>query len=110
MTSRAASDVNLSFDADDTRCDFNVHFLDSFEQFAAAIEAAGISHPRPAVQDAVRRAELERIRIDRYGRAPHTLALHRALRELAPEELRQDLHADERIIELTAFRRLPELF
>ncbi|MGH7948392.1 MAG: HAD family hydrolase, partial [Candidatus Binataceae bacterium] len=98
MASHVNGRLNLVFDADDTLWDSNVHFHEAFNEFAAAIESAGLSSSRDAIQDAVRRAELELIRIDGYGRRPYTLALHRAVRALAPVDLGKDLHASVRRI------------
>jgi putative hydrolase of the HAD superfamily len=84
--------LSLVFDADDTLWDSNVHFLEAFDEFAAAVEREEIGASRAAIADCVRRIELELIRIDGYGRRPYVLALHRAVRELAPPGRRQPLH------------------
>jgi len=105
MASSANGRLNLVFDADDTLWDSNVHFQEAFNEFVAAFDAAGLAHPRETIQESVRRAELELIRIDGYGRRPYVLALHRALRDLAPVELRDELRAAVRQIGETLIAR-----
>jgi putative hydrolase of the HAD superfamily len=84
MSSRDGSPLNLVFDADDTLWDSNIHFLEAFDEFAAAVIDSGLPVDRTKVHDAVRRAELELIKSHGYGRRPYVIALHRAASELAP--------------------------
>jgi len=86
MGSREGSPLNLVFDADDTLWDSNIHFLEAFDEFAAAVIDSGLPLERAKVHDAVRSAELELIKTHGYGRRPYVLALHRAASELAPED------------------------
>lgn len=84
MDSRDGSPLNLVFDADDTLWDSNIHFLEAFDEFAAAVIDSGLPVDRTKVHGAVRRAELELIKTHGYGRRPYVIALHRAASELAP--------------------------
>jgi putative hydrolase of the HAD superfamily len=84
MGSRDESPLNLVFDADDTLWDSNIHFLEAFDEFAAAVIDSGLPVDRTKVHDAVRSAELELIKTHGYGRRPYVIALHRAASELAP--------------------------
>jgi putative hydrolase of the HAD superfamily len=86
MFSASVTDsLNLIFDADDTLWDSNIHFLEAFDSFAAAMEnSLGLS--RIKIHDAVRRAELHLIKSLGYGRRPYVMALHHAAVELAPSD------------------------
>jgi putative hydrolase of the HAD superfamily len=84
MSSSPTESLNLIFDADDTLWDSNIHFLEAFDFFAAAIEDAGLGLSRAEIQDAVRRAEILLIPAHGYGRRPYLIALHQAAAELAP--------------------------
>ncbi len=80
----ATESLNLVFDADDTLWDSNIHFLEAFDFFAAAVGDAGAGHSRVEIQAAVRRAETRLIKTHGYGRRPYLMALHEAAAELAP--------------------------
>ncbi|HUA33768.1 MAG TPA: HAD family hydrolase [Candidatus Binataceae bacterium] len=82
MGSFGASRLNLIFDADDTLWDSNIHFLEAFDEFAAAVIDAGLPLDRIKIHDAVRKAELELIKSHGYGRRPYILALHRAASDM----------------------------
>ena len=84
MSSPATESLNLIFDADDTLWDSNIHFLEAFDHFAAAVGDAGLGISRIEIHAAVRRAELELIKTHGYGRRPYVMALHQAAAELAP--------------------------
>jgi len=84
MSSSAAESLNLIFDADDTLWDSNIHFLEAFDSFAAAVGDAGLGLSRIEIQAAVRRAEIMLIKTHGYGRRPYLMALHQAASELAP--------------------------
>ncbi|MGH7923908.1 MAG: HAD family hydrolase [Candidatus Binatus sp.] len=84
MPSSATESLNLIFDADDTLWDSNIHFLEAFDFFAAAVGDAGLGLSRVEIHAAVRRAELRLIKTHGYGRRPYIAALHRAAAELAP--------------------------
>jgi putative hydrolase of the HAD superfamily len=86
MASFDASPLNLIFDADDTLWDSNIHFIEAFDEFAAAVADAGLPVDRIKVHQAVRRAELELIKSHGYGRRPYVAALHRAASEIAPDD------------------------
>jgi putative hydrolase of the HAD superfamily len=94
MDSLSIESLNLVFDADDTLWDSNIHFLEAFDCFAAAVGDAGLGIYRAEIQAAVRRAELELIKTLGYGRRPYMRALHQAAAELAPaghEGLRDEI-------------------
>ena len=93
MSSSVTDSLNLIFDADDTLWDSNIHFLEAFDSFAAAVENSGLGFSRVKIQDAVRRAEIELIKSLGYGRRPYIVALHHAAQELAPSdaELRDEI-------------------
>ncbi|WP_331962750.1 HAD family hydrolase [Candidatus Binatus sp.] len=76
--------MNLVFDADDTLWDSNIHFLEAFDFFAAAVGDAGVGSSRIEIHAAVRRAEMRLIKTHGYGRRPYVMALHQAAAELAP--------------------------
>jgi putative hydrolase of the HAD superfamily len=78
MAARTRESLNLIFDADDTLWDSNVHFLEAFDDFAAAFRDAGLSIDRAQIKQAVRDAELDLIQTLGYGRRPYVMALHRA--------------------------------
>src|SRR6266478_3926922 len=84
MSSSVSDSLNLIFDADDTLWDSNIHFLEAFDSFAAAVENADLGLSRVKIQDAVRRAEIRLIKSLGYGRRPYVQALHEAAQELAP--------------------------
>jgi putative hydrolase of the HAD superfamily len=86
MASTDASPLNLIFDADDTLWDSNIHFLEAFDDFAAAVIDAGLPVDRTKIHMAVRNAELELIKSHGYGRRPYLLALHRAALTLDPDD------------------------
>jgi putative hydrolase of the HAD superfamily len=78
MAARVRESLNLVFDADDTLWDSNIHFLEAFDDFAAAFGDAGLELGREQIKHAVREAELELIQTLGYGRRPYVMALHRA--------------------------------
>lgn len=84
MPSSATECLNLVFDADDTLWDSNIHFLEAFDFFAAAVGDAVLGVSRVEIHAAVRRAEMRLIKTHGYGRRPYVMALHRAAAELAP--------------------------
>ena len=84
MPSSATESLNLVFDADDTLWDSNIHFLEAFDFFAAAVGDAVLDISRVGIHAAVRRAEMRLIKTHGYGRRPYVMALHRAAAELAP--------------------------
>jgi len=84
MPSSATESLNLVFDADDTLWDSNIHFLEAFDFFAAAVGDAVLAISRVEIHAAVRRAEMRLIKTHGYGRRPYVMALHRAAAELAP--------------------------
>jgi len=84
MSSSATEWLNLVFDADDTLWDSNIHFLEAFDDFAAAVGDAGLGLSRIEIHAAVRRAEITLIKTHGYGRRPYVRALHQAADELAP--------------------------
>ena len=86
MSSSVAGSLNLIFDADDTLWDSNIHFLEAFDSFAAAVESSGLGLSRVMIQDAVRSAEVRLIKSLGYGRRPYVVALHQAAQELAPSD------------------------
>lgn len=87
MSSSSVTDsLNLIFDADDTLWDSNIHFLEAFDSFAAAVENSGLGLSRAKIHEAVRRAELHLIKSLGYGRRPYVAALHYAAQELAPSD------------------------
>ena len=93
MSSSVTDSLNLIFDADDTLWDSNIHFLEAFDSFAAAVENADFGLSRVKIQDAVRRTEIRLIKSLGYGRRPYVQALHEAAQELAPSngELRDEI-------------------
>jgi putative hydrolase of the HAD superfamily len=94
MSSSATESLNLIFDADDTLWDSNIHFLEAFDSFAAAVSDAGLGLSRIEIHAAVRRAEIRLIKTLGYGRRPYLTALHQAAAELAPaghEGLRDEI-------------------
>jgi len=84
MSSPAPESLNLVFDADDTLWDSNIHFLEAFDHFAAAVGDADLGISRVEIHAAVRRAEIMLIKTHGYGRRPYVIALHQAAAELAP--------------------------
>ncbi|HEY9158111.1 MAG TPA: HAD family hydrolase [Candidatus Binatus sp.] len=84
MSSAPTESLNLVFDADDTLWDSNIHFLEAFDFFAAAVGDAGVGSSRIEIHAAVRRAEMRLIKTHGYGRRPYVMALHQAAAELAP--------------------------
>ncbi len=84
MSASATESLNLVFDADDTLWDSNIHFLEAFDHFAAAVGDAdlGILAHRDSRSRAPRRNPL--IKTHGYGRRPYVIALHQAAAELAP--------------------------
>ena len=84
MSFPATESLNLIFDADDTLWDSNIHFLEAFDRFAAAVGDAGLGLSRIEIHAAVRRAEIMLIKTHGYGRRPYIRALHQAADELAP--------------------------
>lgn len=84
MPSAPTESLNLVFDADDTLWDSNIHFLEAFDFFAAAVGDAVLGVSRVEIHAAVRRAEMRLIKTHGYGRRPYVMALHRAAAELAP--------------------------
>src|SRR5258708_19888086 len=84
MFSAGTESVNLIFDADDTLWDSNIHFLEAFDHFAAAVGDADLGLSRIEIHAAVRRAEIRLIKTHGYGRRPYIRALHQAASELAP--------------------------
>jgi putative hydrolase of the HAD superfamily len=84
MSLPATESLNLIFDADDTLWDSNIHFLEAFDNFAAAVGDAGFGLSRVEIHAAVRRAEITLIKTHGYGRRPYIRALHQAADELAP--------------------------
>jgi putative hydrolase of the HAD superfamily len=84
MSLPAIESLNLIFDADDTLWDSNIHFLEAFDNFAAAVGDAGLGLSRVEIHAAVRRAEITLIKTHGYGRRPYIRALHQAADELAP--------------------------
>ena len=84
MAPPAPESLNLVFDADDTLWDSNIHFLEAFDHFAAAVGDADLGISRVEIHAAVRRAEIMLIKTHGYGRRPYVIALHQAAAELAP--------------------------
>ncbi len=84
MFSSPIESLNLVFDADDTLWDSNIHFLEAFDFFAAAVGDAVLGISRVEIHAAVRRAEFRLIKTHGYGRRPYVMALHQAAAELAP--------------------------
>ena len=84
MLNSATESLNLIFDADDTLWDSNIHFLEAFDNFAAAVGDADLGLSRVEIHAAVRRAEIRLIKTHGYGRRPYLMALHQAAAELAP--------------------------
>ncbi len=86
--------LDLIFDADDTLWDSNIHFLEAFDAFAAAIVRAGIEIERREIQALVHNSELELIPSLGYGRRPYVAALRLAADRLAPPAIRKSLDSD----------------
>ena len=84
MSSAPTESLNLVFDADDTLWDSNIHFLEAFDFFAAAVGDAVLDISRVEIHAAVRSAEMRLIKTHGYGRRPYVMALHQAAAELAP--------------------------
>lgn len=84
MSSAPTESLNLVFDADDTLWDSNIHFLEAFDFFAAAVSDAVLDISRLEIHAAVRRVEMRLIKTHGYGRRPYVMALHQAAAELAP--------------------------
>jgi putative hydrolase of the HAD superfamily len=84
MLNCTTESLNLIFDADDTLWDSNIHFLEAFDNFAAAVGDADLGLSRVEIHAAVRRAEIRLIKTHGYGRRPYLMALHQAAAELAP--------------------------
>ena len=94
MLNCTTESLNLIFDADDTLWDSNIHFLEAFDNFAAAVGDADLGLSRVEIHAAVRRAEIRLIKTHGYGRRPYLMALHQAAAELAPaghEGLRDEI-------------------
>ncbi len=85
--------LDLIFDADDTLWDSNIHFLEAFDAFAAAIVRV-CDAARSEIQAVVRRAELELIPALGYGRRPYVKALKLAADRLASPKLRETLETE----------------
>ncbi|HEY6394336.1 MAG TPA: HAD family hydrolase [Candidatus Binataceae bacterium] len=101
MQSSPSNRLNLIFDADDTLWDSNIHFLEAFDSFVDAILGAGCVVERKAIHNAVRQAELKLIETHGYGRRPYIIALHQAVRAIAPVQAEQPIHDEiDRIGEL----------
>ncbi len=83
--------LDLIFDADDTLWDSNIHFLEAFDAFAAAILRAGLEIERGEIQALVHRSELDLIPVLGYGRRPYVMALKLAADRLAPSAIRKSL-------------------
>ncbi len=83
MSTSPIESLNLVFDADDTLWDSNIHFLEAFDFFAAAVGDAVLGISRVEIHAAVRRAEFRLIKTHGYGRRPYVMALHQAAAELA---------------------------
>jgi putative hydrolase of the HAD superfamily len=86
--------LDLIFDADDTLWDSNIHFLEAFDAFAAAVVRAGIEVERAEIQAVVHRSELDLIPIHGYGRRPYVMALRLAADRLAPSAIRKSLDSE----------------
>ena len=84
MSPAPTESLNLVFDADDTLWDSNIHFLEAFDFFAAAVGDTVLGISRVEIHAAVRRAEFRLIKTHGYGRGPYVMALHQAAAELAP--------------------------
>jgi putative hydrolase of the HAD superfamily len=84
MSPAPTESLNLVFDADDTLWDSNIHFLEAFDFFAAAVGDTVLGISRVEIHAAVRRAEFRLIKTHGYGRRPYVMALHQAAAELAP--------------------------
>jgi len=84
MSPAPTESLNLVFDADDTLWDSNIHFLEAFDFFAAAVGDTVFGISRVEIHAAVRRAEFRLIKTHGYGRRPYVMALHQAAAELAP--------------------------
>ena len=91
---RDEAPLNLVFDADDTLWDSNIHFLEAFENFVAAIASLGVDTHRESIKAVVREAELELIKTHGYGRRPYVIALERAVAQLAPEPHQEPLRRE----------------
>jgi putative hydrolase of the HAD superfamily len=91
---RDEAPLNLVIDADDTLWDSNIHFLEAFENFVAAIGALGVDTHRDSIKAVVREAELEVIQTHGYGRRPYVIALERAVAQLAPEPHQEPLRRE----------------
>ena len=80
MSSSVTGSLNLIFDADDTLWDSNIHFLEAFDSFAAAVENADSSTdmpgtivsvaPHPIVQCGVGRLRLIEVQAPGRKRIP----------------------------------------
>src|SRR5258708_24281087 len=84
MLCSATESLNLIFDADDTLWDSNIHFLEAFDNFVAAVGDADLGISRVEIHAAVRRAEIRVIKTHGYGRRPYLMALHQPAGALAP--------------------------
>jgi len=91
---RAEAPLNLVLDADDTLWDSNIHFLEAFENFVAAIAALGVDTHRDSIKAVVREAELELIQTHGYGRRPYVIALERAVAQIVPEPHHEPLRRE----------------
>jgi putative hydrolase of the HAD superfamily len=100
--------MNLIFDADDTLWDSNIYFL---EAEAAFLEIPGIrAFSHIEIRAAIRRHELDIITEIGYGRAPYILALHRAARDLLPEDHHEVLAPEVELIGARLLARDCDLF
>ncbi len=86
MPGSQPASLTLVFDADDTLWDSNIHFLEAFDQFAAAISAAGIAVALSEIKAVVQSTELDLIETLGYGRRPYVTALEQAAHKLASME------------------------
>jgi putative hydrolase of the HAD superfamily len=93
MPASPTEPLHLIFDADDTLWDSNIHFLEAFDEFAAACGRAGVSSA-DKIKTAVRDAELELIQSLGYGRKPYVMALHHAAQNLVTNGAAERLHAE----------------
>jgi putative hydrolase of the HAD superfamily len=90
------SGMNLIFDADDTLWDSNIHFLEAEATFLEMLNICGVGEQE--IRAAIRRHELDIIAEMGYRRRPYVLALHRAVRDLLPEQHHQSLSTEVELI------------
>lgn len=84
--------LHLTFDADDTLWDSNIHFLEAESRFVAELTGAGLGEMEP-VRAAIRRRELEIIQRHGYGREPFVALMRMVAAELAPPHARETIAA-----------------